>query len=126
MKWGVRRYQNKDGSLTKAGKKKIKKYVNENGELTKKGLSSFGPKVKVAAYLKEVKDNRKRLHSKEAFNEFLNMTKKMDKAETERLSKKGKIFVNEVLKNVDLKKYGTIMSLNEIEEDYWLGEYDKD
>ena len=126
MKWGVRRYQNKDGSLTKAGKKKIKKYVNENGELTKKGLSSFGPKVKAAAYLKEVKDNRKRFHSKEAFKEFLNMTKKMDKAETERLSKKGKIFANEVLKNVDLKKYGTIMSLNEIEEDYWLGEYDKD
>lgn len=50
----------------------------------------------------------------------------MDKAETERLSKKGKIFANEVLKNVDLKKYGTIMSLNEIEEDYWLGDYDKD
>jgi hypothetical protein len=24
MKWGVRRYQNKDGSLTEAGKKRIK------------------------------------------------------------------------------------------------------
>ena len=25
MKWGVRRYQNKDGSLTSAGRKKISK-----------------------------------------------------------------------------------------------------
>lgn len=24
MKWGVRRYQNKDGSLTRAGQKKLK------------------------------------------------------------------------------------------------------
>ena len=29
MKWGVRRYQNKDGSLTAAGKKKLKKYENK-------------------------------------------------------------------------------------------------
>lgn len=33
MKWGVRRYQNEDGSLTKAGKKRIAKsgrYMNPN------------------------------------------------------------------------------------------------
>ena len=29
MKWGVRRYQNKDGSLTAAGKKR---YSNEDGD----------------------------------------------------------------------------------------------
>lgn len=126
MKWGVRRYQNKDGSLTKAGKKKLKKYVNENGELTRKGLTTFGKKVKSAAYLKEVKDNRKRFRSEEAFKDFLNMAEKMDKAEMERLSKKGKLFVDEILKKVELKKYGTIMSLDEIEEDYLLGNYDKD
>lgn len=50
MKWGVRRYQNKDGSLTYAGKKralsmqnkydeftKNKKYHNRDGSLTYKG-----------------------------------------------------------------------------------------
>lgn len=34
QKWGVRRYQNKDGSLTPAGKKR---YLNNDGTLTKKG-----------------------------------------------------------------------------------------
>ena len=34
MKWGVRRYQNKDGSLTAAGRKR---YLNDDGSLTKKG-----------------------------------------------------------------------------------------
>lgn len=34
MKWGVRRYQNEDGSLTAAGQKR---YYNDDGSLTKKG-----------------------------------------------------------------------------------------
>lgn len=34
MKWGVRRYQNPDGTLTEAGKKK---YLNPDGTLTKAG-----------------------------------------------------------------------------------------
>ena len=34
MKWGVRRYQNKDGTLTAAGQKR---YYNDDGSLTSKG-----------------------------------------------------------------------------------------
>lgn len=34
MKWGIRRFQNKDGSLTAAGRKR---YLNEDGSLTEKG-----------------------------------------------------------------------------------------
>ena len=34
MKWGVRRYQNKDGSLTKAGRKKMAKLDKEYSKLT--------------------------------------------------------------------------------------------
>lgn len=34
MKWGVRRYQNKDGTLTPAGKKR---YLNKDGTLTEAG-----------------------------------------------------------------------------------------
>ena len=39
QKWGVRRYQNEDGTLTEAGKKRY--YVNgdEHGSLTKRGLN---------------------------------------------------------------------------------------
>ena len=44
MKWGVRRYRNKDGTLTAAGKKRYRKdlelgYRDETGALTKEGLA---------------------------------------------------------------------------------------
>lgn len=38
MKWGVRRYQNKDGSLTAAGRKRVAKMKEEYTELTGKKL----------------------------------------------------------------------------------------
>lgn len=38
MKWGVRRYQNKDGSLTPAGKKRVAKMKDEYTALTGKKL----------------------------------------------------------------------------------------
>lgn len=42
QKWGVRRYQNEDGSLTPAGKKKY--YTNEDGTISKKPMST-GKKI---------------------------------------------------------------------------------
>lgn len=36
MKWGIRRYQNKDGTLTEAGKKRYAKEVNRNNMKKKK------------------------------------------------------------------------------------------
>lgn len=41
MKWGVRRYQNPDGSLTSAGRKR---YMNPDGTLNEKGKKKFGDK----------------------------------------------------------------------------------
>lgn len=38
QKWGVRRYQNKDGSLTSAGKKHVDRLKNEYTELTGKQM----------------------------------------------------------------------------------------
>ena len=38
MKWGVRRYQNEDGSLTPEGRKR---YYNDSKELTEHGLKAF-------------------------------------------------------------------------------------
>ena len=43
MKWGVRRYQNPDGSLTAAGKKR---YTNPDGSLNEKGKKKFGDGLK--------------------------------------------------------------------------------
>ncbi len=45
MKWGVRRYQNADGSLTEKGKKR---YANPDGSLNEKGKKKFGDSVKTA------------------------------------------------------------------------------
>lgn len=39
MRWGVRRYQNKDGSLTAAGRKRINQLDSEYQKLTGKKLS---------------------------------------------------------------------------------------
>ena len=41
MKWGVRRYQNKDGSLTPAGKKR---YYNDDGSLNDRGVKKYAKK----------------------------------------------------------------------------------
>lgn len=48
MKWGIRRYQNKDGSLTAAGKNRYYRYPNESGALgnvlTNKGKKALKDK----------------------------------------------------------------------------------
>lgn len=52
MKWGVRRFQNSNGTLTNAGKKRYKDQSNEsaNTQGTKKGLSDKQKKaIKVGA-----------------------------------------------------------------------------
>ena len=46
MKWGVRRYQNKDGTLTSAGRKKASKMREDYTNLTGKKLRSHPESVK--------------------------------------------------------------------------------
>ena len=38
QKWGIRRFQNKDGSLTARGRKR---YLNDDGTFTEKGQKKF-------------------------------------------------------------------------------------
>lgn len=49
MKWGVRRYQNPDGTLTEAGKKKLKRYVSSEQARTEYNIEVANKK-----YTKEV------------------------------------------------------------------------
>lgn len=51
QKWGIRRYQNKDGTLTEAGKKRAEKLEKEYEDLTGKKPTSEGSSAK-----KSVKD----------------------------------------------------------------------
>lgn len=57
QKWGVRRYQNKDGSLTDAGRKRAKKLEDEYFKLTgKKTAGSDSPSASKTSGTKSVKD----------------------------------------------------------------------
>lgn len=62
MKWGVRRYQNADGSLTSAGKKR---YTNSDGSLNEKG------KKKLANSVKSEPETPKRKSAKDMTDEEL-------------------------------------------------------
>ena len=46
QKWGVRRYQNRDGSLNRAGQKKAKKMKDQYTELTGKQLRKNSSQMK--------------------------------------------------------------------------------
>ena len=48
MRWGVRRYQNKDGSLTKAGRKKMAKLDKEYSKLTGQKRNTESPNTRVS------------------------------------------------------------------------------
>lgn len=77
MKWGVRRYQNKDGSLTKAGQKR---YLNKDGSLSKAGQKRYNKETA------ELKSEKKLLRNQ------LRSQKKMEKLqalkdETEEMKK---------------------------------------
>ena len=48
MRWGVRRYQNKDGSLTKAGRKKMAKLDKEYSKLTGQKRNTESPNTRLS------------------------------------------------------------------------------
>ena len=56
MKWGVRRFQNKDGSLTPAGKKKISKMYKKESEKVTDELHKRSTQMFVTAYNKAAQD----------------------------------------------------------------------
>ena len=54
MKWGVRRYQNEDGSLTPAGKKRVSEQYKKASDKVVKELNKTGTKRYVDSYNKAV------------------------------------------------------------------------
>ena len=58
MKWGVRRYQNKDGTLTNAGRKRAAKLRSEYTELTGKQLQRTTKSSNDSKSTKEPKRNK--------------------------------------------------------------------
>ena len=80
MKWGVRRYQNKDGSLTPKGEKRYTRDLRDN-PLTKEERRNGGREANVNKYVKEDLERTKKLTdaTSNAVNQLKNvnnMTKK--------------------------------------------------
>ena len=75
MKWGVRRYQNKDGTLTKAGQKRYERDQRENSG--KKKGNKVG-QADPSRWVKEDMERTKRLadSSKQLTNELSNINNK--------------------------------------------------
>ena len=65
MKWGVRRYQNKDGTLTKAGKKRYNKELaklREEQQVLKNKQATKAKLDKLDAMKKDIDAQKKKLH----------------------------------------------------------------
>lgn len=109
MKWGVRRYQNKDGSLTKAGEKR---YYNKDGTLTKAGKKYYDKEMNNLKAEKKVLANKKRTQAK---LDKLNAAKK--KVEDEKASLEGKAKTSgktDVDDNTSTSKKSTTKPLSEM------------
>lgn len=80
QKWGVRRYQNPDGSLTPEGRKR---YLKSDGSLTEEGKKYFSKKPSRAmkkAYKERINDSLNNYYESEAFDHF---RKEIGKRESE-------------------------------------------
>ena len=75
MKWGVRRYQNPDGSLTSAGRKR---YIGSDGNLTKAGKKYY------AKESERLRNERKVLNAKQRSESKLAKLEEMRKANNEK------------------------------------------
>lgn len=95
MKWGVRRYQNKDGSLTNAGKKHIGQGVNNKSN--NKYKNKKAKRIKNGKKINELTDDelRKRISRLELEKRYKDLSKSEQKAKVF----DGKRFVSQVLEN---------------------------
>ena len=84
MRWGVRRYQNKDGSLTKAGRKKMVKLDKEYSKLTGQKRTTESPSnsssLTKKKKLSEMTDDeiRKRINRINLEKEYIDLIKNKD------------------------------------------------
>ena len=85
MRWGIRRYQNKDGSLTKAGQKRYNKEMAKVREKNK----ALNNSIKTKAKLEKLDSKKKELKKKEkSFKNGKSASDMIKKDETSTKSKK--------------------------------------
>ena len=118
MKWGVRRYQNKDGTLTSKGKKRYsdseakqkekEKFLNDRMNARNKTLATFNEKQNEAVINKIVSGGEK---------DVLRMLDRMDsqkmsfdEAFEEMETRRAKILLAQVLASVGILTVGALIS----------------
>lgn len=108
QKWGVRRYQYKDGSLTPAGRKRVAKLKDEYTSLTGKRLIRKPAKAVVSrgadSDKRSVKDMsdaelRERTNRLNLENNYVDAVKRMNDLNPKQISN-GKKFTNKVMNEV--------------------------
>lgn len=126
MKWGVRRYQNPDGSLTDKGRKR---YLNDDGSLNKKGEKYYAKETE------RLKAERKTLRAQKSATRKLSKleemrkknaeldeevngkkTKEEDKTssgESASISKSEKVFDMSSMSMADLREYSSRMQVED-------------
>ena len=98
MKWGVRRYQNKDGSLTPVGRRRMNKEDKERAALFKNRKSKEDSKPKS---VKEMTDAelREKTNRMNLENNYMDAMKRMNDLNPKQVSK-GKAFVDKLKSDV--------------------------
>ena len=100
MKWGVRRYQNKDGSLTALGKYKKYKATNQRHKNLEKAREAKVSKKKASQSTAQKKSVKEMSDAElQAAIRRLEMEQRYNQLSPKKISK-GKAFVNRVSKNV--------------------------
>ena len=100
MKWGIRRYQNKDGTLTAAGKKRVAKLESEHDKLTGKknedsSNSNFGSSKKKT--IRDLSDDelRTEINRMQLERNYLDLNRQISSMTPQKVSK-GKQFVSDL------------------------------
>ena len=93
MRWGVRRYQNKDGTLTKAGRKKMAKLDKEYSKLTGQNRTTESPSNN-SSFTKKKKIREMSDHELKARIDRLDLEKSYFEKQS-----KGKAFIKDVLES---------------------------
>lgn len=105
QKWGVRRYQNEDGTLTEAGKKR---YLNSDGTMTKEGIKAS----------KKFKNIRRREYKRDVYGKVLNKYDEDERKATEYARKQGLDEFNDVLTDDQKRNYRANALKNGLSDQY--------
>ena len=97
MRWGVRRYQNKDGTLTKAGRKKMAKLDKEYSKLTgqNRNRNTESPNTRLSKMTDD--EIRKRINRINLEKEYIDLIKNQDSIKKQ---EEGKGFIKTVRSDV--------------------------